>query len=350
MIIINDKKIVNFGKPYVIAEIGANHNGDMEIAKKMIDSAVECGADAVKFQSWTKNSLVSESEYRNNQTYDDSPKKHFGSLREMVEKYYLREEEHRVLNDYCHSKGIVFCSTPFSTAEVDLLEELDVPFYKIASLDINNYQLLTYVASKQKPILLSTGMSTISEIEKAIKVINETGNKQVVILHCISIYPPKPDDIHLNNISMLREVFPNCVIGFSDHTLGTSVPIASIALGAAVVEKHFTIDKEMPGWDHEISADPQELKYIVSEGEVISKALGNYHRTVSEAEEAKKGKFRRSIVASRTLKKGHIITEADIAYKRPGTHISPDKSQYVIGRVLNRDVSYDDLLDWKDFV
>lgn len=346
MIVINGKEIANYSTPYIIAEIGANHNGDMELAKKIIDKAVECGVDAVKFQSWTNKSLISRSEYEKNQRYDDSPKKHFGSLEEMVEKYYLRREQHFLLKEYCDQKGVQFCSTPFSNEEVDLLEELEVPFYKVASMDINNYRLLKYIGEKGKPVILSTGMSTIAEIDNAVKVIEKTGNKKIIILHCVSLYPPEPEDIHLNNILLLQKMYPNYPIGFSDHTIGTSVPIASVALGAAVIEKHFTLDKDLPGWDHEISADPEEMKYIVEESKIVSKALGNYHRTVTEAEEEKKLKFRRSIVVTRDMRKGEVIEESDITFKRPGTHISPDQMQYVIGRKLNRDLSEDDLLDW----
>jgi N-acetylneuraminate synthase len=346
MIKFDGKEINNYSKPYIIAEIGANHNGDMDLAKQMIDEAVECGVDAVKFQSWTNKTLISREEYERNQKYDDSPKKHFGSLEEMVDKYYLREEQHHLLKKYCDEKGVQFCSTPFSEQEVDLLEELDVPFYKVASMDINNLRLLSYIAAKGKPVILSTGMSTIGEIEQAVKTVEEAGNNQIVILHCISIYPPQPEDIHLNNILMLQQMYPDYPIGFSDHTIGTSVPIASVALGAAVLEKHFTLDRDLPGWDHEVSANPEEMRYIVSESEIVSKSLGNYNRVVTQAEEDKKLKFRRSVVLTRNMEKGEVISKEDITFKRPGTHISPNQEEYVVGRKLNRDLKEDDILDW----
>ncbi len=258
MIKIGNKEIKNYGEPYIIAEIGANHNGDIELAKKLIDKAVECGADAVKFQSWTPTSLICKEEYDKNQVYNDSPKKHFGSLKAMVEKYYLREEQHFELKEYCDKIGVDFCSTPFSKEEVDLLMKLNVPFIKVASMDINNLELLRYMAKQNKPIILSTGMSTLGEIEKAVEVIEEEGNNQIILLHCISIYPPAYEDINLNNILMLEKAF-NYPVGFSDHTIGTSIPLAAVALGSCIIEKHFTLDKDMPGWDHEISADPEEL-------------------------------------------------------------------------------------------
>lgn len=347
---IKNKEIKNYTKPYIIAEIGANHNGDMELAKEMIDSAVASGVDAVKFQSWTNKSLIAKAEYDNNQKYDDSEKKHFGSLREMVDKYYLREEQHYLLKAYCDEKGVDFCSTPFSEKEVDLLDKVDVPFFKVASMDINNLRLLKYVAKKKKPVIISTGMATISEIETAVKTIEESGNNDISILHCISIYPPEAKDIHLNNISMLQKMFPKYPIGFSDHTIGVSVPLASIALGSAIIEKHFTTDKELPGWDHEVSADPAEMKVIVDESKIISEALGSYERTVSNAEENKKDKFRRSIVLTREMKKGEVISDTDITFKRPGTHIRPDEEKYVVGRKLNRDMNEDDLLNWEDLI
>jgi len=345
---IKDKNIKNFGKPYIIAEIGANHNGNMDLAKKMIDSAVECGVDAVKFQSWTSKSLIAQEEYDRNQKYEDSPKKHFGSLKEMVEKYYLREEQHYLLKEYCNKKGIDFSSTPFSDQEVDLLNTMNVPFFKVASMDINNIRLLKYIAGKGKPVALSTGMSTLSEIETAIRTIEDEGNREIIILHCISIYPPEPKDIHLNNITSLQKIFPNYPIGFSDHTIGVSIPIASVALGAAVIEKHFTTDKNLPGWDHEISADPEEMKFIVEQSKIVNEALGSFERTVSVAEQNKKLKFRRSAVLTRDIKKGEMITENDITFKRPGTHIKPDEERYVIGRKLNRNMSEDELIDWSD--
>lgn len=341
------KEIYNYSDPFIIAEIGANHNGDMILAKKMIDSAAGCGADAVKFQSWTPKSLISKEEYEKNQSYDDSPKKHFGSLKEMVEKYYLRQEQHIELKEYCDSKNVIFCSSPFSESEVDLLERCDVPFYKVASMDINNYQLLDYIATKRKPVILSTGMATLGEIENAIKRLDKGKCNDLILLHCISIYPPKFKDIHLNNIQMLQKVF-NLPVGFSDHTIGTSIPLASIALGACVIEKHFTINKNLPGWDHEISADPNELKIICQEAINVSRSLGSYSRTVSEAEKEKKKKFRRSIVVKRDLSKGHKLSEDDLTSKRPGSGISPDMIEYVIGNKLKRDVYSDTILSWND--
>jgi len=343
----NSKKVFDYCEPYIIAEIGANHNGDMELAKLMIKSAVDCGADAVKFQSWTPDSLISKEEYDRNTKYNDSPKKHFGSLKEMVEKYYLRSDQHFELKKYCDELGVDFSSSPFSNTEVDLLDEVGVFFHKVASMDLVNIPLLKYIASKRKPILLSTGMGSLSEIEKAVQTIEKEGNNQIVLLHCVSIYPPEYEDINLNNILMLRNTF-GYPVGFSDHTIGTSIPLASVALGACVIEKHFTTDKDLPGWDHLISADPAELQEISIESKNIFKALGSFRRVVSEAEEEKKVKFRRSIVVTKDLKRDHILTAEDLTSKRPGTGISPDYMDMVIGKELISDIQQDSLLKWSN--
>ena len=344
---LGNREVKDFTIPYIIAEIGANHNGDMNLAKKMIDSAKQCGCDAVKFQSWTPDSLIAKEEYERNQQYDDSPKKHFGSLREMVERYYLRPDQHIELQEYCDKVGITFFSTPFSVEEADFLEELDVPFYKIASMDINNLTLLKHAAKKKKPIIVSTGMATLAEIENAVKTIEHEGNYEIVLLHCIAIYPPAYEDINLNNIPMLRQTF-GYPIGFSDHTIGISIPLASVVLGSCVIEKHFTLDKDMPGWDHEVSANPEEMRIIVEESRNIVKALGTYRRVVGKAEEEKKLKFRRSIVVKSDLRQGHILTLDDLSFKRPETGIRPDEVQYVIGRKLKRDIENDELIHWDD--
>lgn len=341
------RSLNNSKTPYIIAEIGSNHNGDIELAKKTIKAAKDCGCHCVKFQSWTPQSLIAREEYDRNTKYNDSPKKHFGSLREMVERYYLREEQHYELNEYCREIGIQFNSTPFSFQEVDLLEKLNVPFYKIASMDINNPELIKYIAAKGKPILLSTGMATMQEIDAAVSTIETQGNDQIVILHCISIYPPRYEDINLNNIKSFHNYY--CYpVGFSDHSIGVSIPVAAVALGACVIEKHFTLDKDMEGWDHEISADPAEMSTLVKECSNVSIALGSERRVVSGEEEKKKIRFRRSIVSISDMKKDHVLRKEDLTSKRPGSGISPDELKYVVGRKLKRDINADELIRWED--
>ena len=289
--------------------------------------------------------MIAKEEYERNQSYNDGDggKKHFGSLKEMVDKYYLRKEQHVQLNKYCEKHDISFCSTPFSNKEVDLLSEIGVNFYKVASMDINNVGLLSYIAKKQKPILLSTGMATITEVAAAVDIIEKAGNEKIIILHCISIYPPDYIDIHLNNIKMFQKTF-KYPVGFSDHTIGTAIPLASVALGACVIEKHFTLDKDLAGWDHQISADPTELKHIVRESKNVQRALGNLYRTVSDAEKSKILKFRRSVVVNKALTKGSIIQTNDLEVKRPGTGIPADKIYDLVGRELLIDIKEDQLL------
>jgi N-acetylneuraminate synthase len=331
--------------PYIIAEIGSNHNGDMNLCRRLIDAAAEAGAHAVKFQSWTDTSLIAAEEYARNTEYSDK-KKHFGTLREMVTAYQLTAEQHGEAHAYCQKRGIAFCSTPFSNSEVDLLAGLGVPFFKIASMDIVNLSLLRYVARQQKPVVISTGMATMAEIEQAVEAVRAEGNEQLVLLHCISIYPPEYETIHLRNMETLREAF-DVPVGFSDHSLGTSIPLAAIALGACVIEKHFTLDQDMEGWDHAISANPEQMQTIVEEGRNVFSALGNRQRVVTPAELEKRKKFRRSLVTRRKLDRGHTLSEADLDAKRPGTGIAPQEISYVVGRRLTSDLVADQILRWE---
>jgi len=316
------------------------------LCRRLIDAAAEAGAHAVKFQSWTDTSLIAEEEYARNTEYSDK-KKHFGSLREMVTAYQFTASQHLEAHARCKERGIAFCSTPFSTEEVDLLERLDVPFFKIASMDIVHLPLLRYAARKGRPVVLSTGMATMAEIEQAVETIRGEGNKDIVLLHCISIYPPEYDTIHLRNMATLQQTF-EVPVGFSDHTLGTAIPLAAIALGACVIEKHFTLDQQMAGWDHAISANPEQMRTIVVEGKNVFHSLGQNRRTVSAAEMEKRKKFRRSLVARYKLERGHVLLEADLDAKRPGTGIAPDELKYVVGRRLTADMAADQVLRWKD--
>ena len=345
------KKVFNFCNPYIIAEIGANHNGDVNLAKKMIDVAVTCGCDAVKFQSWTPDSLIAKEEYDSNQSYDDGDggKKHFGSLKEMVTKYYLKPEQHHELNEYCKVKGIDFCSSPFSNAEVDLLMEVDVPFLKIASMDINNYPYLRYLAKTESAIIISSGMANFDEITKAIKLLESEGAKNVILLHCISIYPAAPELINLNHIRFLIESFPNITIGYSDHTLGIEVGVASVAMGACVIEKHFTLDSSVIGMDNQMAMEEKELTQMVTSIKNTFHALGTQEKIVSEEELDQSKKMRRSLVAAKEMKIGDILTEDCLDAKRPGTGIPPNEYRSIIGRKLNCDLEEDVLINKDNF-
>lgn len=343
------EEIKNYGRPYIIAEIGANHNGDLELAKKMILKAKECGADCVKFQSWSKDSIFSRSVYRDNYFLrDDYRNRTDYTLEEIVDKYSIGKKEHIALKEYCDELGIDFASTGFCKEEIDfLVDELNVPFIKVASMDVNNIPFLTYITGKKKPVVISTGLCELSDVVDAIKCLENNGCSQIVVLHCVSIYPPKDEEVNLNNIEMYKKLF-DYPIGYSDHTLGTIAPIMSLTMGVCMLEKHFTLDKDMEGWDHKISANPEELKEIAEAAFVGYKMLGSYNKIVSEDEE-RRNAFQRSIVAARNIKAGDIIREEDIDYKRPGNGISPKFYQFVIGKVAKRDIDYDEIIKMTDF-
>jgi N-acetylneuraminate synthase len=214
-------------------------------------------------------------------------------------------------------------------------------------MDINYLKLLTHIGSKKRPVILSTGMATLGEIERAITTLRTAGSGPIALLHCISIYPPDAGDIHLRNIQTLEKTY-DVPAGFSDHTIGTSVPLAAVALGACIIEKHFTLDKEMDGWDHWISADPLEFKTLVDDSANVFASLGSPVRTVSSAEMEKRLKFRRRVVLKRSMNNGEVITEADLDFKRPGNGIHPDETMYIVGRRLKRDCVIDEELEWGD--
>ena len=347
----NNKEVFNYCKPYVIAELGSNHNGDMELARKLIIQAKEAGADCVKFQSWSKDTIFAKKKYEDNYfVADDYRDRDDYTLEEIVDEYSISEEELLDMKNFADEIGIDCTSTPFSKKEADfLIDKLASPFIKVASMDLNNYPFLEYLAKKGKPIVISTGLSELYEIDKAVKTIENAGNNQIVILHCVATYPPEDKDINLNNIKTLMKTYPEYPIGFSDHTLGTSIPLASVALGACLVEKHFTLDKNMEGWDHKVSATKDEMKDIVKNSIRISEALGSFRITATESDE-KKREFRRSIVLTREMKKGEIISYGDIDYKRPGGAFDPDMTEFVVGRTVNKDLKFDHILTKEDIV
>lgn len=345
----NYNEICEYGKPYIIAEIGSNHNGNMELAKEMIDEAKRCGADCVKFQSWSKDTIFSEKVYQDNYFLrDDYRNRTDYTLKEIVDEYSIDRADHFLLKKYCDEIGIEFNSTPFSKAEVDLLvDELKVPFIKVASMDLNNIPFLSYIAKKGKPVVISTGLCGLSDVSDAVECLKNNGCSEVILLHCVSIYPPEDEMVNLNNIDMLRNTF-GCKVGYSDHTIGTVAPILSIAKGACIIEKHFTLDKNMVGWDHKVSANPEELEIICKAAECGYKMLGSYQKVINENEE-RRNAFKRSIVAANDIKCGQIITEDDIDFKRPGTGIEPKYYDFIIGRKATRDISKDQILCREDF-
>lgn len=346
-----NKKVFNFCTPYIIAELGSNHNGDMDIAKKLILAAKEAGADCVKFQSWSKNTLFAQKKFDDNYFLaDDYRNRTDYTLEEIVDAYAISEEELLEMKKFADEIGIDCTSTPFSKRETDfLIDKLETPFIKVASMDLNNYPFLEYLAGKGKPIVLATGLSELYEIDKAIKTIEKAGNKNIIILHCVSTYPPEDKDVNLNNIRTLMAAYPEYPIGFSDHTLGTAIPLASVALGACIIEKHFTLDKNMEGWDHKVSATQDEMETIVTGSKRISEAMGSFRITVTESEERRQ-EFRRSIILTRAMKAGDVIGVDDIDYKRPGTGLPPEMTDVVIGRTVKKDLKFDHVLAKEDLV
>lgn len=324
----NGRVIGDFCDPYIIAEVNSSHNGSVETAKEMIVKAKECGCDCVKFQSWSPESLYSEEYYQKNPI-----------ARKIVRKFSLSPDELLELNKFCSEQDIDFSSTPYSEDEVDfLVEDCQVPFIKIASMEINHFQFLEYIAKKGVPMVLSTGMSDMDEIRAAVDVIERTGNKQLCLLHCVSVYPAKTETIRLKNIAGLRKDFPEYPIGFSDHTLGITMDIAATAMGTAVIEKHFTLDKCKMGMDNNMALEPAEYSDLVTECRETYIALGTEKRVVLPEEMDMRQKMRRSVVAARDLSAGEVIGREDLECKRPGDGVPPNRIDEFIGKTLNMDL------------
>jgi sialic acid synthase SpsE len=345
----NRKILKNFSRPYVIAELGANHNGDMELAKKLIVQAKEAGADCVKFQSWSKDTIFAREKYEDNYFIaDDYRERTDFTLEKIVEEYSISANELLEMKAFADEVGIDCSSTPFSKNEADfLVDEMKSPFIKVASMDLNNHPFLKYLASKNLPMIISTGLSELHEIDRAVRVIEGEGNFNICILHCVSTYPPVDTDVNLNNIKTLMATYPEYPVGFSDHTIGIEIPLASVALGVSLIEKHFTLDKNMEGWDHKVSATKDELENIVKGAKRINDALGSFRISAPESDE-KKAEFRRSIVINKDFKVGEIISADDIDYKRPGTGLKPEMTEFVIGMTVNKDLKHDHILTKED--
>ena len=339
---IGDRYIGEEEPCFIIAEAGVNHNGDINLAKKLIDVAKDAGADAVKFQTFKTERFLSRNIV--------VPKhvKSKDSLFETVRKLELSEEEHYELSEYCKQKGIIFMSTPMDNNSVDLLDDIGVPVFKVASCDLDNLPLLKYIAKKEKAVILSTGMGTISEVGEAVEVIKSNRNGDIILLHCVSTYPPRVDDVNLKAINTLRNAF-KLPVGYSDHTIGVNIPLAAVALGAKVIEKHFTLDKKMGGPDHAVSADPDELKNLISGIREIKKSFGTSVKVPSKDEIEMKKSFRKSIVANTDIRKGETITPEMLSIKRPGTGLSPKYFDFIVGKKAKRDMKYDDLINMEAF-
>ena len=334
--------ISNYGKPYIIAEIGANHNGDMILAKKMIEIAANAGADCVKFQSWSVNSVFSKKVYEDNYFLnDDYRDREDTNLKDIVEKFSISEEQLLEMKKYCDELNIDCMSTPFSKEEVDfLIDDLEASFIKVASMDLNNYPLLKYFAQKKVPLIISTGLNELYEIDKAIKTIEETGNTNIIILHCVSIYPPENYEVNLKRITTLQQMYPDYPIGFSDHSLGSALPIASVALGACIIEKHIILDRSHPTADAPFSLTGEEFNMLVKSARAVREAIGNASMAFgkSSAEKTSK-KWRRSIFVVKNIKKGEPFVKGEnVRSIRPADGLHTRHWDLVLGSTAACDI------------
>ena len=325
---------------YIIAEAGVNHNGSFELACKLVDAAKAAGVDCVKFQTFKSENLVShtaqKAEYQKAATGDSSQQ-------DMLKKLELSYDEFIALKEYCDKVGVTFLSTPFDFDSIDFLNSIDIPFWKIPSGEVTNLPYLIALAKTGKPVVMSTGMCDMYEIEAAIKVLRDNGTKDIKLLHCNTEYPTPFEDVNLKAMDTMKEAF-GLEVGYSDHTKGIEVPIAAAALGATIIEKHFTLDRNMEGPDHKASLEPDELAAMVSGIRHIQMALGTGDKTPSPSEKKNITVARKSIVARKQIKAGEVFTEENITVKRPGTGISPMKWFDILGTKAIRDFAEDELI------
>jgi N,N'-diacetyllegionaminate synthase len=330
-------------KVFVIAEAGVNHNGSIELAKKLIDAASEAGADAVKFQTFKAEKLVSKNagkaEYQKQTT--DAEESQF----EMIKKLELDIETHKELIGHCEAKNIMFLSTPFDHDSIELLNELKLEIFKIPSGEITNLPYLRHIGGLNKKVILSTGMADIGEIEDALDILAEAGTtkENITVLHANTEYPTPMQDVNLRAMVTIGNTF-DVAYGYSDHTLGIEVDIAAVAMGATVIEKHFTLDKTMEGPDHKASLEPDELKAMVKAIRNIEFALGSSVKKPSKSESKNKSIARKSIVAKTDIKKGEILSENNITVKRPGNGISPMRWDEIMGSIAQKDYKEDEII------
>ncbi len=327
---------------YIIAEAGVNHNGKIATAKLLVDAAKEAGADCIKFQTFISKNIVTKNakkaEYQKQLTDSDE------NQLDMLSKLELSFDEFIELHSYCKQKNIEFLSTAFDFESIDFLNSLDMNRWKIPSGDITNLSYLIKIAKLHKPIILSTGMSTMDEIRIAIKVVKDNGNNDITILHCTSEYPAPYEDVNLNAMLTIKKEF-GVPVGYSDHTKGIEVPVAAVAMGAEIIEKHFTLDRNMEGPDHKASLEPDELKAMISAIRNVEVALGTGEKNPSESEKKNIVVARKSIIAKTNIKKGDIFTEENITVKRPGNGISPMKWFEVLGKKAVRNFEEDELIE-----
>ena len=331
----------------IIAEIGVNHNGDIQLAKEMISAAKACGADIVKFQTFSAERLagIDTPKVPYQMRTSDPTESHFN----MLKKLELSTDAHKEIKEYCDQLKIEFCSTPYSYEDAIFLSGLDVNSFKVASADIIDRKLHEYIAETGKECLMAVGMATMDEIAATLQLYERRGVKdKVIILPCVSAYPADPSDVNISVMDTLRNQF-HCRVGYSDHTMGLECATAAAALGACVIEKHFTLDKNMPGPDHAASSTPAEFAALVKAVRIVEKALGDGIKRICASEQEMRIISRKSIVAATDLPKGRILSESDFTYRRPGTGLSPMQYPAIVGCTLNRDKKKGEQLKWEDF-
>lgn len=328
---------------FIIAEAGVNHNGSLEFAKKLIDVAVDAGADAVKFQTFKADKLVSKTAQKAN--YQKQTTSVEESQYDMIKKLELDEDAHRVLISYCSEKKIMFLSTPFDHDSIEMLNDFGMPIFKIPSGEITNLPYLRHIGRLGRRVILSTGMADLEEVRDALRVLMDAGMAKcdITILHATTEYPCPKDEVNLRAMLTIREHF-DVDVGYSDHTQGIEIPIAAVAMGACVIEKHFTLDRNMEGPDHKASLEPQELKAMVAAIRSVSLALGDGIKRPSKSEMKNKAVARKSIVAATPIRSGEVLTEDNLTVKRPGCGLNPMQWDQVVGKAALRDYEVDDLI------
>lgn len=339
-------KLKSSSSTFVIAEIGCNFEGDMELAKEMIVKAKESGCDAAKFQTFIPEKLVTRTAPKFWEISGCPGETQYDEFKQMPQ---LNFEQYKDLKKVADDCGIIFFSTPSDEESADMLDEVGVPLFKIGSMDLTHTPLLKHIAKKSKPMILATGMATINEIGVAVDAIKSEGNNQIILLHCITNYPTQIEDANLNMILDIKQNFPEYIVGYSDHTKmpeSLAIITAAVGIGARVIEKHFTFDKTRPGYDHEISADYDDMKKIVTAVRIAEESLGNEIKKPTPKEEEIKKSARRSIVAKINIPKGSKITIEMLTIKRPATGIPPEYFDKVVGKTAKLDISEDTILQW----
>lgn len=329
---------------FIIAEAGVNHNGDLVLGKQLIDIAAASGADAVKFQTFKADRLATttapKAEYQK-ATTDNTQSQH-----EMLRALEIGGAMQSALIDHCRTRGILFLSTPFDEESTDELESADVPAFKVSSGDLTNLSLLEHIARKGRPMIISTGMAFIGEVETAVRTIEATAGIPIAILHCTTNYPADPSEVNLRAMNTLAQAF-EYPVGYSDHTNGIEVSAAAVALGARIIEKHFTVDRTLPGPDHRASLEPDELRAMVDAIRNVERAMGSARKQPSPAEVATAAVARRSVVAARDIPAGAVIDATMLTLMRPGTGLSPSLRSQIVGRVAKRAIERGQLLSWE---